>query len=79
MFKFLKQKSVDWQNSSAHLAFLSYFLEPRQSQSSEKFQKWLEPLGEPVEVATKRFLDLELIQRADPENHIAPPFIMLLN
>lgn len=61
---------MDWENSSAHLDFLSYFLEPRQSQTTDKFQKWAEPLGESVEVALKRFLEIGMLQRADTINHL---------
>ena len=65
-----KKQPVDWRESHAHLNLLSWFVKPRQANDLDKFQKWTEPLGEPVEVAIKRFLDLKLIIRADLIEHL---------
>jgi hypothetical protein len=65
-----KPTTFDWRKSRAHVNLLSYFSEPREVTSTEKFQKWTEPLGEPVEVAIKRFVDLKLLEKADSAGHL---------
>lgn len=66
----VKPITLDWQRSHAHLNLLSYFLKPRDVSIITKFDKWTEPLGEPVQIAIKRFLDLNLLQKADIANHL---------
>ncbi|HEY9151798.1 MAG TPA: hypothetical protein VIN60_02850, partial [Anaerolineales bacterium] len=53
---------------------LARFIEPQKVNDTAKFQKWTVPLGEPVENALKRFLDLKLIIRADLVDHLITIF-----
>lgn len=66
----VNSRTFEWQKSRAHVNLLSHFVEPRDTNVITKFEKWIEPLGEPVQVAIKRFLDLSLLQRADSANHL---------
>lgn len=65
-----EKKIIDWRSSHAHLNLLTRFIEPRQTNDTSKFQQWTGPLGEPVEIAIKRFLDLKLIERANIVEHL---------
>jgi hypothetical protein len=71
---FNRSKSLVWQNSSAHLDLLSYFVTPKQTKPINKLQKWENPLGEPVSAAIKRFLENGMLQQANPINYLIALF-----
>jgi len=68
--KKVNPNTFDWQKSRVHANLLSHFVKPRDTHIITKFEKWTEPLKEPVQVAIQRFLDLNLLQKADSADHL---------
>ena len=65
-----QEKTFDWHKNHAHANLLAYFKVPKDFQLVSKFQKWAEPLGEPVEEVVKSFLNSGLLEKADTIDHL---------